>query len=291
MGPFQLAASLETDGEVSAADIGEIRDHPGFRAAVEAYAAANLARYSGLSLVERWLISDMGRASLSGSVAVLDSQGLLTAASFMNSPPIRSGEVSRGRARLYLHRAMANGLIAAVAGDATPGRNTPLAPTPRFRAVMTGVLSVGLLAVSRIAPEVAPALSRLEDVGFLRRASFHVGRLLAAQNLFPLDLPVRLFQGRDGGTRMLEVLIQQQAPDRVRLLGRCRASRSALARAGFVSRAHVIQTLRDGLAAGLLETDGRWLIIAPALSDDATRYYATLFAVTRRATLAALSDT
>jgi len=275
---------------LSAADVAAIREHPGFRAAVEAYAAENLARHHALHPIERWMVSDMGRASLSGTVTILDAFGRLTPAAILASPPVKAGEVSRGRARLYLERALANGLIAAAGpGDPLKG-DTPLAASPPFLAVFRGIMEVNLRAAARLDPEAAPALARLDEPVVVRRISGAAGLLLAAHpELYPLDAPVRLFQDRDGGTRMLEDLILRQPARRERLLQACRASRSALARAGHCSRLHVIRLLKDGEAAGLLSLEDGELSISPALSDDAERYFAATFALIRTAAVSGLA--
>jgi len=276
---------------LSDADISAVRRHPGFRAAVEAYAAANLARYHALGLVERWMVSDMGRASLSGAVVVLDALGRLTPATLMASQPVARGEVSRGRARLYLQRAVANGLIDPAERGAPLRGDTALSPTPRFQAVMTGILKVALEAAATLAPEVAPALGEIGRQEFVRRFAAHVGAITASRpDLFPLASPVQLFQARDGGTRLLEGLVVRQSPGRERLLLSCAYSHSALARASRCSRAHVIQLLQEGQARGFLRLNGRALTIAPELSDDAERYFATHFATARTATTRALAE-
>jgi hypothetical protein len=275
---------------LSAADLAAVRAHPEFRAAVEAYAAENRARYSALDPIERWMVSDMGRASLSGLVTILDAFGQLTPAAILASPPVVAGEVSRGRARLYLQRAQANGLIAlAGPGDPLKG-DTPLTAGPRLRAVFRDIMEVSLRAAARLGPEAATALARMAEPVVVRRISGAAGLLLAAHpELFPLDAPVRLFQDRDGGTRMLDELILRQPARRERLLQSCTVSRSALARASHCSRIHVIRLLKDGEAAGLLSLRDGVLTASPQLSDDAERYFAATFALTRAAAVSGLA--
>ncbi|RAK64972.1 hypothetical protein [Phenylobacterium kunshanense] len=275
----------------TAHDIEELKGHPGFRAAVETYCAANLARYQALAGPERWMVSDMGRASLSGAVVVLDALGRLTPRALLASPPVTKGEVSRGRARLYLQRAVASGLIVAADGEAPLAGDAALAVTTRFRRVMSGVLDLPLEAVARIAPEVTPALDRLGDRPFVQGVARRVGAITASRpDLFPLDSPVQLFQSRNGGSRVLEALVTCQAPGRERLLERCAYSHSGLARASRCSRPHVIQLLRDGEAGGYLRSEAGRLTIAPILSDDVERYFVHLFATVRSAAAAALRE-
>lgn len=272
-------------------EVAALKGHPGFRAAVETYCAANLARYQALAAPERWIVSDMGRASLSGAVVVLDALGRLTPRALLASPPVAKGEVSRGRARLYLERAVANGLIVAADGEAPLAGDAALAVTTRFRRVMSGVLHLPLEAVAKIAPEVAPALERMGDRLFVQGMAARVGVITASRpDLFPLDSPVQLFQMRNGGARVLEALVIRQAPSRERFLEHCAYSHSGLARASRCSRPHVIQLLRDGEAGGYLVGEAGLLTIAPSLSDDVERYFAHLFATVRSAAASALRE-
>lgn len=271
--------------------LAALRCDPRFRPAVEAYAAANLARYRGLDLVERWMVGDMGRASLSGAALVLDALGRLTPAALMVSRPVVKGEVSRGRARLYLQRAVANGLIAPSDPAAPLRGDARLSTTPRFQTVMNGVLQVALKASALLVPAAASALGKLAQPPFARRLVAHVGTIIASEpGLFPLTSSVQLFQTRDGGTRLLEEIILRQAPRRERLLQNCAYSHSALSRASRCSRAHVIQLLRDAEARGYLRGDGRELAVGAQLSEDVEHYFAALFATTGAASARALTD-
>jgi len=286
-----VAIQLQHPAPLSAADIAVMRGRPGFRAAVEAYCAANLARYHALAPIARWMVSDMGRASLSGTVMVLHAQGRLTAGTLFAAPVVAGGEVSRGRARLYLQRAMANGLIVAAEPAKALTNDTPLQPSAAFAEVMVGVLRPALGAAATLAPEAGPALDRLDDPDFVGRVARHIGAITPSlPQLFPLDSPVQLFQARDGGTRVLEELVLRQRWGRQRLLDACAYSHSALARASRCSRTHVIQLLRDGEAQGYLQRDARRLIVAPELSDDAERYFAHTFAMVRTVAVWALAE-
>ena len=274
--------------DITTQDVAAIRRHPRFRAAVETYAADNLAGYRARPVIERWMVSDMGRSSLSGSVSVLDALGRLTPAALMASRPVAGGEVSRGRARLYLKRAIANELILAPPGPLGP--DTGLAASPRFRETMRRVLRITLEAAASLSPAVAPALERIGEDAFYQRVAGRLGQIVVERaDLFPVDRPLWLFHGRDGGGRMLEDLIARQRPVRQRLLEDCTLTHSALARVSLCSRAHVIQLLADGEAQGLLRRDGRTVFVAPELSDDAEQFYAAIFGATATAAVAALA--
>ena len=267
-----------------------LRSHPQFRAVVKNFTAANLALYRALGLIERWMVSDMGRASLSGTVFVLDAAKRLTPAALVNNGAVATGEVSRGRARLYLQRAVANGLIESVEPGVRLSGDTQLSATPRFQAVMTGILKVALEASAELTPNVAPALHQVGHWPFVQQVSARIGWIIASNpHLFPLTSPVQLFQARDGGAQILGELVARQAPGRERLLEYCVYSHSALARSALCSRAHVIQLLHDGKARGLLNFDGRILTIEPELSEAAEVYFANLFAVVSAAAVATLA--
>ena len=281
-----MTTACEPATPLSSAVIDAIRAQPGFRAVVEAYCDANLAGYHALDHMQRWMRSDMGRASLSGAVSVFCAQGRLTPA------VLAGGEVSRGRARLYLQRAIANGLIVPLEPDAPLRGGSALMTTPRFDDAMTGLLKIALDAAVMLLPEVGPGLDRFDDPAFLRRVIAQLGRLTNTHShLFPLARPIQLFQSRDGGMRILEELILRQAPGRPRLLDTCDYSHAGLARASCCSRAQVIELLRAGEAHGFLARNGRTLTISPVLSDDAEQSFAALFAAIRTAVLFALAET
>ena len=286
---FERGASVVLEGSgnpkpLSQEQLAGIRAHPGFRDAVRTYAAANVAGYQSLDHMQRWMHSDMGRASLSGAVWVLYALGRLTPAALMASRPVVGGEVSLTRARLYLRRALANGLIQPATPGAPMGGDTPLSPDLRFVRSMTAALRVAIQAAADILPEAAAAQEHVDDPAFVQLASGQVGLLLAAHpHLFPLDCPVQRFQSRDGGARLLEQLVLRGDPGSARLLERCSYSHAALARGSRCSRAQVIQLLQDGEVWGYLSVGGGRLSVSPELSDDVERYFAALFATVGRA--------
>lgn len=268
-------------------DVAAMRDHPDFRRVVDGYCAASLGRYRALAPIERWMLSDTGRSSLSGVATVLAGYGGLTARALINSSPVTRGTVSRGRARLYLERALANGLFVAADSGAGSGSDARLVLSSRFQGVMSGVLSVTLEALSKLDPGLRPALARLPDPAFTARLSVEIGLLAKFHHeLFPEDGPVELFQVRDGGTRLMEALILRQPAQRARLLETCHLSRTAVAGLSFCSRVHVNRLLADGETRGLLSVDGRTLTFAPEFSDAADHYFAAIFAITRTAATA-----
>lgn len=275
---------------MSSRDTEAVRRHPRFRAVVEAYVAINLERHGALGPLEHWLVRDMGRASLCGAVFVLDALNRLTPAALMSLGPVATGEVSRGRARLFLRQAMEHGFIERIGPDARLASDTQLSATERFHTLMADILHVALKAATVLAPETAPALGQMARGSFVRQLSACVGQIVALHpELFPLASPIQLFQSRNGGIQILENLILRQPAERERLLESCAYSISALARAARCSRPHVIQLLRDARAQGLLRFEGGVLTLEPELSEAVEVYYVNLFATVRAAAASTLA--
>ena len=275
---------------MSGRDTEAVRRHPRFRAVVESYVATNLARFGALGTLEHWLVSDMGRTSLCGAIFVLDALNKLTPATLMSFGPVATGEVSRGRARLFLRQALEHGLIERIGPGARLASDTHLCATDRLHTLMADILYVALETAAVLAPEAAPALGQMARRPFVQRLSACVGRIVALHpELFPLDSPVQLFQARNGGLQILEHLILRQPAERERLLESCAYSISALARAARCSRPHVILLLRDAQAQGLLRIEGGALTLEPEFSEAVEVYYVNLFETVRAAAASALS--
>ena len=269
-------------------DFAALRAHPRFRETVRQHVAANLAHYAGLQVIERWMTSDLGRTSLAAASVVLSiSPAGLTQAGLVASA-VYTRASSRGRVRLFLERAIANGLVLC---DGPLQPDTPLTLTDRFVRIISQVVDVGVPAAARLAPEMAPVLARLQDIDFRRRMTAWMGMAAVSRlELFPgADAPIHLFQTRDGGSRMLEQLILRQPADGEHLLGDCDVSGLSLARASFCSRRHVSRLFADGAALGLMWHGGGRLKVSQALSEDVELYYARVYAACRTASLAALA--
>ena len=191
--------------------------------------------------------------------------------------------------RLFLERAVANDLVLC---DGPLQPDTPLRLTDRFVWIMSQHIDIGVPAAAALAPEIAPALARLQDTAVRQRMIAWTGMLvLTRPELFPVEgRPIHLFQARDGGSRMLEELILRQPADGVHLLGDCDVSGLSLSRASFCSRRHVARLFADGAARGLMWREGGRLKVSPALSEDVELYYAKVYAICRANALAALAD-
>lgn len=269
----------------SAERFAAIRAHPAFREAVETLARGNLANYGGWSVAERWLTSDLGRASLTGAVMALDGlQGGFTSGQLVHAA-LANRTCSEGRVRHYLRRAEANGFL-----ETDPDQTHR--PSVRMHAVLGRGTRTILAAAARLDPDVEAATAAAEDLAFRRRFAMWLGlNTVARPDLFAgPERPVTLFLARDGGARMLELLIARQRPARPRLLEGLEISQSQLARVAFVSRTHVSRLLDAGEAQGLTRRTGRRIEIDPALCDDVERHYALVLEMARVSALAALAD-
>jgi hypothetical protein len=281
----------DRDAPFAPAAFERLRTHPDFRSVAEGHARANLDFYGALPLLGRWLISDLGRSALTGAALVLDSlPGGLTAAGLIHAASVNRS-CSRGRVLGYLQCCEMNGLIVPLTG-APRSPTARLMLTPLFLDQMIRTAALNLASVARLTPEIAPAIPRLEEPDFRRGLFARLGILTASRpDLFAgPSRPVDLFLQRDGGVRLLDWLIIAQRPGRARMLETCAFSRTALGRAGFVSRTHVTRLLADGEAGGLLQVGARHIEFAPALSDDVERHHALVFEALRAAAESALDD-
>jgi hypothetical protein len=268
-----------------------LRSHPQFRQVVEDCCRANLKHYAGLDLMGRWLISDLGRQSLSRAMLILESiLGDVSARTLVEAAR-HNRTCSRGRALAYLARGELNGMFSAVNPDA-PAIDRVYRLEPRFTDVMTTTTRMMLQATARLAPEVAPAVTAIGDESFRRTLTAALGHLsIERHDLFAgPEMPVVLFLYRDGGERMLEHLIVSQEPGRSRLLESAAVSLSSLARRAFTSRQHAMRMLEAGAADGYLTVTPRRVLVSEALSDDVERHFALIFEISRTVAMQALTQ-
>ncbi len=271
------ALTADAGDLLSDAAVARTRQHPRFHAAAEAMAAKSVANYEALDAASRWLMSDLGRASLSWGAVILDisPQGL-TAAVLANTSAA-NGVCSRGRAIAFLQYAQSRGFLTAAAGPEHWSRRR-LTLEPAFLAPLRAQFRGLVEAAALVAPEVADALPRLQsDAGV--RTAVGVATLLTATRPELTRNPGgpfrQIFLARDGGMRVLQQLMLSQDPGRARLLEAAALSRAELARRQRVSRTHVNRLLADAQAIGALSlpTPGR-VLFAPAFSDEVEDYYA-----------------
>lgn len=262
-----------------------LRSHPEFRAAVEDHCRDSLDHYSRMAPVDRWLISDLGRQSLSRGLVILDAVfGEVRARDIVESARVNR-TCSRGRVIAYLRRCELNGMLSGPPAPSAMDRVYRL--EPRFIDAMAPFTEVTVRTIARLAPEAAPAARAIGDPDFRRRFMITLGRLsVSRRDLFAgPDMPVVLFLNRDGGERIMEQLIVSQSPDRRQMLDRAPVSRSSLARKAFTSRQHVRRLLEAGEAQGLLAVSPRSVTASAHLSEDLERHFALILEIARAAAL------
>lgn len=275
----------EGDEVLSPQAFERLRLHPEFRAAVEDYCRASLDHYSRMTPVDRWLISDLGRQSLSRGLVILDAVfGEVRARDIVESARVNR-TCSRGRVMAYLQSCELNGMISGPPARSAMDRVYQL--EPRFIDAMAPFTEITVRTVARLAPEAAPAARAIDDPGYRRRFMVALGKLaVSRRDLFAgPDMPVVLFLNRDGGERIMEQLIVSQSRDRGQMLGRAPVSRSSLARKAFTSRQHVRRLLEAGEAQGLLVVTSRSVAASPHLSADIERHFALILEIARAAAL------
>jgi hypothetical protein len=272
-----IALAADAGDLLSGTAVAQTRRHPNFRAAAEAMAANSIASFEALDTSSRWLMSDLGRASLSwGAVLLANAPQGLTAAALANGSAA-GGVCSRGRAMAFLQYAQTRGLLTAAPG-LEPWSRRRLMLAPAFMAPLRAQFRGLVEAAALVAPEVADALPRLQpDAGV--RAAVTVATLLNATHPELRRNPGgpfrEIFLARDGGMRVLQQLMLSQAPGRERLLEAAALSRAELARRQRVSRTHVNRILADAQTAGALSLPAPdRVLFTPALSDEVEAYYA-----------------
>jgi hypothetical protein len=278
-----LIEADETD-LLSDAAVAQLRRHPRLWEACEHYAAGILAAHERQDAATRWLLKDLGRASLYLASALLDSlPGGLTVAGLIDIAAQRK-VCSRGRVLAFVHVALDAGRFSLPPGDA-PWARRRLSLTPAFVAPLRTNMQTTLEATAMLAPEIADTLPRLSSDGLVQQTAVTLALLLASRPHLTANQggPYReIFIAREGGTRIVQHLLLGQAKLRSRFLEAAPLSRSALARDHAVSRTHVNRLLAEAEAAGALRFDGpNRIIFSPAFSDEVEAYMAGMLQVSR----------
>lgn len=273
----------ETD-LLSDAAVARMRAHPRFRAAVEAFAAQALGDYETQDTATRWLLKDLGRASLYMGCAILDgAPGGLTVAALAASAEAHN-ICSRGRVLAFVRYALDTGRLVLPPGP-EPWVRRRLTQRPAFIDPLRRRLRGALETTALVAPEVAAALTALGSDAVVRQATGALAFLLAARpelNRNPGGPLRQVFLSRDGGARVLQHLMLSQSPGRERLVQAARLSRAALARRYGVSRTHINRLLADAAAAGALRLAAPDEVsFSPAFSEEVEAFYAGQFQVMR----------
>ncbi len=265
---------------LSDAAVARLRAHPRFREAVEAHAAGALAEYESQDNHERWLLKDLGRASLWLGAMILDTiPGGLTVSALAAAAAERQ-VCSRGRVLAFVHYALDTGRLTLSPGS-EPWVRRRLVLTPAFLEPSRRRMSLQFRTVALLAPEVAAALPRLASDSVVQQSSVAAGMLLTVRpelNRNPGGPLRQIFIARDGGMRMLQHLMLRQPKVRERLLTAAPLSSAALSRRYGVSRTHVNRLLADAEAAGAVHLEGRdRVVFSEAFSDEVEAYFAGAF--------------
>lgn len=283
-----MSAITSADGALdplSSAAFLRLRSHPLFRAHVQEYCRASLAHHAGLDVIERWLVSDLGRQSLSRAMLILEAvHGEVSARSLVEAARVNR-TCSRGRALAFLQRAELNGLFSSDGAPSLIDRRFRL--EPKFIEAMSATTVITVRTAAGLAPEMKDAADAIVDPEYSRRFMAALGSLsVRRRDLFAgPEMPVTLFLNRDGGERILEQLIISQPEQRDRLLGSITVSTASLARSAFTSRPHVRRLLEAGEASGHLVVSSGALNASEDLSQDCERHFALLFEIARAAAL------
>lgn len=149
-----------------------------------------------------------------------------------------------------------------------------------------------LHAISMVAPEVAPALTALDDERVFGRMMQETGLIFIERGLFFVhkDSPAQAFTQRDCGMLILFTIMLSGSPDDdIPPTMAVPVSIAKIADQFGVSRAHVRKLLTDSETLGLLEREQgeRAVRLTPVLREAALDFFATMFAVLRRAALTA----
>jgi hypothetical protein len=257
---------------------------PGFRQACEATARNALANYAAEDEATRWLTRDLGRFSLYMSALVLDVRPAGLSVAGLAEDAAANAICSRGRVVAFVSYAQRAGRLAVPPGS-EPWTQRRLIVQPAFRQYASARLHGAFDALSDVAPDVAAARAHLGDPRALA-----IGLTIVAQvaqmrrdllGPFPVD-PIGFFLQREGGIRMLQILLLGQAADRSRLLESAPLHRADLARRAGISRPHLNRTLAAAEAAGHLSVSAHDRVtFSEALSEDLGLHFARLFQLHR----------
>lgn len=278
-----IAALLSDDAAVA------LRARPDFRAAVEQLIAESLANYHTLDAAGRWMLADIGRASLYAAAVILDAQPQGVSATALTAAAQGNQASSRGRVAQFIRFAQDAGEIVV-----PPGSEPWTRRRLTLRAVFVDRLRRRTIsdarAISRIAPEIAPLVDSLEDDATYRRFLTWAGVLATRERVVGPPTPITMFLNRTSGMRILYHFTLAQTPDRDRLLEETAISRNQLSLRYGVSRAHINRLLADAEGHGLLSCPkSTRVVFSPALSDDLERTLAFIIQINRAAFVATLA--
>jgi hypothetical protein len=268
--------------------LGCVRQHPGFRFAVESAAAESVAHFQSQTADYQWITKDIGRFAISLAALSLHLIGGLTVHS-LTAACVGGGVSSAGRVQQVVRRCQGIGEMTVEAGSGLWTRR-PM----RLGANLVGSLRERVLidfrAMLGLAPELGGAAEIVETPeGFVEYVM--AVSIAATQRgdvvVFDNSPPITFFLEREAGMLILFDLIGAQAPGRERLLEAARLSRYALSRRYGVSRAHINKLLAESNDVDCVQRDR--VVFNPRLSQAIERYFAAVFQLNRCAAEALLS--
>ncbi len=293
-----LSPLMRPGGEVSPEAVAALCRNPRFPEAVRAVLTDNVRFYRG-NRVLNYIGYDRGRLVVAVLAYYLhvsrrpdDPNSGLTARG-LQSLCVEQDVCSPGRARALLSLLRLFGYV--VPAPASDRRFKLLVPTEFLTDSLR--LRWGALfdAIALLLPEGAAARAALDRddflAAFVRRGIAHYRSGLRALQFTP---ELRLFAERNAGLTILFSLVIAAAPDdTVPPTRPVRISISELARRFSVSRAHVLQLLRDAAAEGLIERTGtaqEAITLLPPLSSALERSVSTVFLFFAHCARAAMAD-
>ncbi|MGH2341578.1 hypothetical protein ACRC7T_08825 [Segnochrobactraceae bacterium EtOH-i3] len=234
-------------------EVAALRAHPGFGRVLVQSADFILSTYSGNRLLNR-VLNDRGRLLFCFLVLYLDALpeeagGGLTVGRMVGLCQ-ETGVCSRGRAKAMMALMRWGGYLEALppAGDR---RVKPLVPTAHMRAEFRSRWRAQLGFLAGVDAVAGRALARLDEEAFFGALAIaFIDGFRAGFRVLRFAPDFSLISDRDGGALVLISLFlagrQGQVPPSV----------ADLARQFHISRAQVLQILKDCGAEGLLEREG-----------------------------------
>lgn len=230
----------------------QLRAHPAFDAAMTASAGALVTLYSGNRLLNR-VLNDRGRALFGFFAlylhAVPEAAGGGLTVSRMAAMAAEHDVCSRGRAKAMLALMRWGGYLAPAASEGDR-RTRPLEPTARMVAQQVERWRLQYDALALIDPEMAEVSAHLDDRTVFDALSVALGEAFRSGYRVLDHAPLLTnIADRDSGFMILLALFVAERE------GQAPPSIAELARRFHVSRAHVLQLLKDAQADALLARD------------------------------------
>ena len=237
------------EGVIPAEHYARLTGHPLYAEAARSFATNVLAAAAADKALDG-IAKDAGRYVAASWMIYLHVSGGITLAR-LKDICVRSGLLSRGRARAVLLYLRYLGLIAPLPAATV----AQYAPTPRLLTVWRSLLHSLMEAVMLIEPALGPLTRRLDDNEVLQTVQRIQGEgLFVAATTVVLESPfIRVFLHRHAGMQIVHWLVQAADTDDSFPPSRPIAvSISALARRFSVSRVHIKRLFAEAEREGLI---------------------------------------